>query len=225
MKNFFLAFTSLLCSQWLWAAEMDQSQSSEVQINEAENVSIVKAPTKAIFEGSSEHNRIGKKFSVVAQLFGAGPSNSGSQGLSASYFLSRNTQVLIEAMGNSSNVGFWGSRYEVKTNSAGVHLKHFTGNSFYLRTGIDYRTVDYKYNYNSIFGSDYYVKRSFKGNSLAAALAIGNQWQWGNFTLGCDWIGLSAPVASTVYDEKLEGNIDSYDRNKQEDDRKRFVSD
>ncbi len=53
-------------------------------------------------------------------------------------------------------------------------------------------------------------QESFTEESLGAGLVIGKQWQWNNFTLGCDWIGLSLPFASTVKSETVAGSESFY---------------
>lgn len=91
-----------------------------------------------------------------------------------------------------------------------------------MRGGIDQRNVEYNYQYKSVISSTYDTSAAFKVSSTAAALVIGNQWQWDNFTLGCDWFGVSAPLATRFSDEKFSANADSIDRNRQERDKEHF---
>lgn len=44
----------------------------------------------------------------------------------------------------------------------------------------------------------------FEGNSLAASFTIGNQWQWENLSIGCDWIGLAVPLSYEVTRENVK---------------------
>jgi hypothetical protein len=174
------------------------------------------APSKkeVIEQDSSAHHRIDKTFQITAILLGVGPSLSSSLGLQGSYFLNRNSLVTLEVtsgtLTSNANISVAGSQsgssMDLKTKSIGAHFKHFTGNSFYYRLGADLRTADYSYTYNGT-NSDFY---KFKGSSIALNLQIGNQWQWDNFTLGCDWIGLSVPLTSRISDESLSATAPSY---------------
>ncbi len=83
----------------------------------------------------------------------------------------------------------------------GLHYKEFVGNSFYWKGGLDYRQTEYIENHVT-------DEAHIKGNSWALSIVIGNQWQWENFTLGCDWIGFSKPFGTTI--AEASGNIESF---------------
>lgn len=34
-------------------------------------------------------------------------------------------------------------------------------------------------------------------------MKVGNQWQWSNFTIGCDWLGVMVPVAVLKIDDRF----------------------
>lgn len=91
-----------------------------------------------------------------------------------------------------------------------------------MRSGIDQRHVDYSYQYKSIIDSTYNTSSSFEADSTAAAFVIGNQWQWGSFTLGCDWFGLSVPFVANYGKEKFSTNADELDRSRHEREKNRF---
>lgn len=179
---------------------------------------------------SSKALRANKRFQITAYLFGAGPSIASSQGLSFGYFFDADKMLLIEGMsGNLSSStqtssGFtWQnlSKYEVQAKSFGVHYKQFVGNSFYYRAGVDYRTLSYEYQY---IPND--ERSSFNGDSVALNFQIGNQWQWDNFTLGCDWVGMSLPITSEVKDKKLNAAAQAdanFHNNRIEDDSNQLV--
>ncbi|MNT16573.1 hypothetical protein D3C72_1516840 [compost metagenome] len=84
--------------------------------------------------------------------------------------------------------------------TVGAYVKKFVSNSFYAKGGAEYTKVKYDNDYlwNFSGNSDAY---GFEANVLSAGLVIGNQWQWENFTLGCDWIGLTLPVSHEVTSE------------------------
>lgn len=194
-----LSLVLILCSMSVSAAEPNTAKSKD-----DDGKDYVIAPKSVIRADSSEHNRINKNHQVNAILFGVGPSISSTFGLQYGYFLNRNQLIVVEAtsgkLGTLANFDeLFGYSYEIKTKSLGVHWKHFTGNSFYYRAGIDLRSADYSF--SNVGDVNDYGK--FKGTSVAANFQIGNQWQWSNFTLGCDWLGLSAPLTSTESDREV----------------------
>lgn len=166
---------------------------------------VVVAPKPVVYEDSSEFHRMSKKVTVTVQPFGIGPNYAVSQGLAAGLFLNRNSVVSLEYMANTSNntnYGSYGWNYDIKTSAIGAHLKQYVGNSFYVKGGVDYRTVEYRYSYTSGIGSEFDENYSFSGRSWAASIAIGNQWQYQDLTFGFDWVGVVVPFASNVSNER-----------------------
>ena len=178
-----------------------------------EKVTIVE---KFVEKDSSAYNRLNKKITFQYQAGGFGPTNLTTQGFIAGYHVSPDQVIQIEL---TSGVDKWtgigsGNRSEGKT--AGVYYKQFSGNSFYFKTGLDYTTYERYYNYgwtNNVPTDGY----SYKGSKVSASISIGNQWQWENFTLGCDWVGLSAPLTSESHDEKYWGDDSNYSQAKLEE--------
>lgn len=165
------------------------------------------APTM-VYRESSEANRISKKWTIVGQLFGAGSNGSAQQGVAAGYYIDRNSIVQLEAGSGSVNGNtflFVDDKYELSGTAIGIHFKHFLSNSFYIKAGLDYRETDYSYRYAWSLN-----RIGFKGNSVNASVIIGNQWQWQNFTWGCDWIGYSLPLTSSVTSETNTDTSDPY---------------
>lgn len=148
-----------------------------------------------IIEDSSRHNRMDKKYAGWVQLLGVGPSVSGSSGAAFGYFHTSDDIFFLELTKGSADsaLASWNGYFNIDTKSVGVHWKHFTGNSFYLNTGLDFRSVDYEYS-NSVTATT----SEFEATSTALSFAIGNQWQWDNFTMGCDWVGVSVPLTDDI---------------------------
>ncbi|MBX2995101.1 MAG: hypothetical protein KF681_09770 [Bdellovibrionaceae bacterium] len=175
--------------------------------------------------GRSEQNRADKKFQVTAQIVGLGPSIISSSGLQGSMFLDPNSQIMIEATSGSGRPllnGLFGSDYEYRASSFGVHYKRFVANSFYWRGGVDYRTSSVDYKYTSWVGNPDSTYK-FSGNSVALNFQIGNQWQFDGFTLGCDWVGYSMPIASNVTSEEVNSTDEAYYRRRMKDDQDDFL--
>ncbi len=163
---------------------------------------------EVVYENTSAFHRDGKKFQVTAQLLGVTVWPVSSSGLSAGFFINRNSLVQLEYTSGDNDETLYTSEYDAK--SAGVHYKHFLGNSFYANVGGDYRKIKMHAN-DSLFG-DQDGEHIATGESLALSVSIGNQWQWENFTLGCDWIGFAAPVATLSEDYNDKRLDSSYDR-------------
>jgi hypothetical protein len=178
---------------------------------------------------NSTKNRANKNFMVTGEVLGIGPSGVYAQGLNLGMFLNDSSLLLLELNGGKNNVshGFlftWGDSISQEGYSVGVHYKKFTGNSFYVKFGGDYRSIDYSYTDEFWFSSGSGSNRQFTGESLAAAFAFGNQWQMENFTIGCDWFGLEVPIASKVNNIRYDATASSYDRKDNREDIRRYVT-
>lgn len=199
------------------------SFAEEVKTSGNKEYNIVDQP-EAIYKNSSEHMRIDKKYQVNGYLFGIGPNIASTTGVEAGLFLDKDSLLLAQITQGNSRYNYsssYGSDYKFDTTSVGVHYKKFVSNSFYVKLGGDYRTADYSYKYRSSLGSNYDTDRSFKGTSTAITFQIGNQWQWENFTIGCDWVGYTMPVLSNISSENVTSPSDyAYDlkRNQEEQD-------
>lgn len=197
-----------------------------------ENVTVIKKPSKEIYDGSSEANRMNKHFSVYANLLGIGPSLVPNTGMGVGYHISSDQLLLVELRGGRgpqlrsyrTRNGLAETSGETKSNlnSLGVHYKQFVSNSFYFRTGADFTQVSYEYNFDYA-GSDNDFKSEFKGQSISGNFSIGNQWQWENFTLGCDWIGYSQTLSSKYDKNSITGDPAELDRENFNDDKKLYL--
>jgi hypothetical protein len=160
---------------------------------------------------SSTMERQDKKFTMVASPVGVGPSMNFEQGAAAGIFINPKTILQLEfGDGNTSEGGWFLSNDQTKihSDSATIAIKHFTGNSFYVKGGIDYRRINYAYTYSNfaLFGGNLNDPQSsyeFNASSFTGSIVIGNQWQWEGFTLGCDWFGIAMPFASTIHSESI----------------------
>lgn len=199
MRFFKAAASIIIFLASTFALAKDKAE-SEIKVNVIE---------KTVVRGSSEHNRLNIKNSVLVQLVGAGPSPGSATGMILAHYLDSDRIIQLEVLNTKSNwqyYGTWGSRTDISGLNLGIHFKQHTGNSFYFKGGADYSAFDYNYKYVSYSGTAYDEGYSFKGRKVSASVAIGNQWQWENFTLGCDWIGWSVPITYSTSDEKSYGN-------------------
>ncbi len=176
---------------------------------EPENVLVVKAEPQVVYEGSSEHNRMNKMYVLTGEMgFSVAPMGSG--GVNAGYYLDRNSVAQASYAGGSLKL----TDFNIRTKTGSVLYKRFLGNSFYLRAGPGYREIELQY--DNWLSSPYFKSNGFKdvgvSRSLVADVAIGNQWQWENFTLGCDWVGAMIPIADLGSQVRTDGFSDAEKR-------------
>jgi len=82
-----------------------------------------------------------------------------------------------------------------------LSLKKFTSNSFYIKPALYHRTQTTIKSgikaYNSSTDSWVVESRNTADyTDVGLSFAIGNQWQWENFTLGCNWVGISKSLTT-----------------------------
>ncbi len=143
---------------------------------------------------TSDANRVGKRFYLSAQPIGFAVAPVPAIGLNAGYYLNPDLILQVEYSSGKLPRLF----YDLEARTLAFNAKYFFGGSFYMKGGAAYRQLAIK-NVTCLFCSQpnrVLLEDAGAADSIAAELAIGNQWQWDNFTLGCDWIGLMVPVAT-----------------------------
>lgn len=219
LKNFFaLAVVSFLASSSAFAAS-------------DENVMVMKKNQVVLEHDSSAANRLHKKVTLAAELSGMGPGLITGTGLSAGYFLNRNQVILAEYKGGKIGVTRRWTTYsngvenvaesEGSGTSVGVYFKQFFGNSFYIKPGVDVAKVNYEFSPKSTAFGNY--RSEFEATTVGANFSIGNQWQWENFTLGCDWIGLRQAISRNFSKDSIVGNFSAQDKADFEKDKDLFT--
>lgn len=88
---------------------------------------------------------------------------------------------------------FFGHDDEIQAHLLTAGYKQFFSNSFYAEAGGFLRRVS-QVAVNEISYSSREGVADFTMDSVGFTLAVGNQWQWPTFTLGCDWIGMMVPL-------------------------------
>ncbi len=85
----------------------------------------------------------------------------------------------------------------------GVYLQHFAPNSFYGKVGLNQGSVEYsEWDWNA-------SRRNYiSGKETRFDFRIGNQWTWGGFILGVDWVGYSILLVKNV--ERDDGGAGSF---------------
>lgn len=190
---------------------------------------IVAKPSNMVYEGTSEANRLNKKASVLVELLGLGAGYTNGMGIGGTYHLNSNQLLNLELksgrMDNfrqstiySNGVVTDQSQSELTNSSISGGFKQFSGNSFYYKLGLDYTMGKYNYRFDG-------YRAEYEGSSIGASIAIGNQWQWDSFTIGCDWVGYRTPISTNTKTNKIVGSIDKDDEKSFNDDVKILFKD
>jgi hypothetical protein len=157
-------------------------------------VSVRKASSSTTNRTSSAQNRRKLAATVVGEI-GLIEFPQFGYGVRAAFLLSPRLQV--ETGLAHSAFKFIG--FENTSNLAWTRAKWFAGNSFYLTGGLGVRMFEAtrpRYDFKADTGFETSTAASYERTSLTGDLAIGNQWQFSSFTIGCDWAGIMAPLAT-----------------------------
>lgn len=148
-------------------------------------------------------NRSGK----MAQIYfesGLNPAPFPSAGLGGSFFLS--PDLLIDGSYVSGGISI--DDVEVSWSMLEVRGKFFLGNSFYLTGGLGQRTFKFDTSVlNATLGGSN-IALEAEASSLGFTFALGNQWHWDGFTLGCDWFGMFQVLSASGDSELTNASAD-----------------
>jgi hypothetical protein len=157
---------------------------------------------------SSWDNRSGKKFSILGVTAGLSQFATGT-GVTFSWFISRNTQLEAGYFEEEWNKIHYENSITRTSKFSTLRLKHFVRNSFYFTGGGGTRELYYEHNVPSSSSEAPIPRASYrfvqKETQLIVDLAVGNQWQFKGFTIGCDWLGISLPRKTLSQSIQIEG--------------------
>lgn len=134
---------------------------------------------------SSEENRKNLKYQVALAFIGVEYSSATPLTFSGSYYLSPNHLLTLRYSNINNN--------NEKLRAIALGYKYFLGNSFNIMPTFGWRRTTGNNENNSLPTSFFYSPR-FTYEEIGAGLRIGNEWQWENFTMGCDWIGINKTI-------------------------------
>ncbi len=188
MNHFFKILVFLLSTSVL--ANTANENQEIVQESKIEKYS------KTIVE-ESRMNRDGKHFTVNLSLMGAQLGMIGATGINTGYFLTEDS-LLTLSIASVDRIEILNSSIDSKAQAISIGYKYFTSNSFYIHTGLYSKSVNTKDDeyLDPITFDDKRV--SYSTSHKGVFLKIGNQWQWSNFTLGCDWVGIGQDFSSDL---------------------------
>lgn len=118
-------------------------------------------------------------------------------GLQGGVFLDDDTIIAADLF--SARFDFLG-KSQVTTET--VRLHRFVSNSFYLVGGAGLRqSVTEAYSWRK---SD---QSTFRANHFVGEFALGNRWQMKQFTIGCDWFGLTGQLVKISSSESHDDDV------------------
>lgn len=148
------------------------------------------APEKTHF--SSADNRQGKMASVVLEEgFAIAPLPT--SGFGASYFVTPDLLAELSYVSGEfklADISISGSLLELRA-------QYFIGNSFYVIGGFGQRKIGFDAKLDASAAGGNKIPVSVETTSTGLSLGVGNHWQWGGFTLGCQWLGYFLPLSSS----------------------------
>lgn len=167
--------------------------------------------------GGSSANRQGKNVFLGFEPVGMSVSPIPSYGLRAGYYLTDSSVLLAKYVYGKADLLF----FESTTKFAEVGWQGFWGNTFYTFFGIGMRDLHVKTRIDlsaAIAGENGTANTTMGITSYGFSAAIGNQWQWENFTLGCDWFGTFTPlVKGAQRDSGFSDDLSEEDRKEKQD--------
>lgn len=141
---------------------------------------------------NSQSNRAGKTAYVAYDVIGL--TLMPVSGARVGYFID---QDFIAEAGFSTGSASIGD-YKADKSIVEIKAKKFFGNSFYVDGGLGYESWNVSYPVS--INDTSFETRKLKGTVQNTGLEfhVGNQWQWGGFTLGCDWVGYFLSLSTST---------------------------
>jgi hypothetical protein len=156
---------------------------------------------------SSRAKRVGKQYHVLAELLGLATPLTGGSGIIGGKYLDSNSIIELSlavsnpGRKNQSNIDgddgrstFYQYYYTGHSHVLAARYKSFVGNSFYWYGGLAERTTKASFHIEDKLTLVTTEISNVDAQDIGANFGIGNAWQWDNFQIGCDWIGIYVPL-------------------------------
>lgn len=128
-----------------------------------------------------EGNVVAVYIGPFLEVVGAGSS------LGVGVHVARDTLVELDLMGSASFL-----REPMAWASTSVGVRHFVGDSFYLRGGVRYGLFTQTEETGPSTGPTHRTERVV--HEIGPDVGLGHRAQWGPITFGVDWLGVHVPV-------------------------------
>ena len=138
--------------------------------------------------------------------------------VTAGYFIDPDSLVTLNYAEESFVIG--SSNLPVLNVRTSISFEKFLGNSFFVNGGFGRRTLRYA----GLRFSDVFLDKNdfgFTYTDMGVNAGLGNRWQWENFTIGAQWIGVYVPVTQpeVSYNSVLENDPSEQERERRRRDR------
>ena len=142
------------------------------------------------FASTSEENRAGKDYQInlPVPIYGTSYGLIANSGIEVGHFKEKNHIIGFQYIKhkNPNYEDDFEDSEEYQGEVFEIFSKKFHGNSYYVKKHFYYRHAELDSSNN--------VHYSLR--EAGVGFNIGNQWQWKNFTIGCDWFGLNARLVT-----------------------------
>ena len=148
--------------------------------------SSIKVESKKAITKNSKENRENIKYQFTV---GAGVKySSNAENYNLSYFEKPNLRYGLQ-FSKLSNYGG-----DNRGNALSINRTEFKGNSYYtkIEASLTKRIYTDRYYWNKPEGLELAYTKDETVTYASFGYIIGNQWQWKNFTIGTDWVGIHA---------------------------------
>jgi hypothetical protein len=154
----------------------------------------------------SFENRESKKFQLAIGMLGHEYIGTNAITLSAGYFLDPQSILLVRY----SNLNGRGLDDDDSATLRAVTLgyRRFVANSFNLTPSVYYKRTTQKDNFTWFTTTS----KTEVYEDIGIGFRIGNEWQWENFTLGCDWFGINRTM-KVLNEKNVDDNWELFDTN------------
>lgn len=153
---------------------------------------------------SNEMGRMNKTLSLALKAGSVTGGISGS-GIDVGYYLSPDFIIGGEYLKGETDLKDSFSerifstidKSKVNAQVYGLYGRYFAGSTFAINSGIYYRNIESEIDVSSRYDKSYFISTKSQGSATVAKLGIGNYWSWSSgISLGCEWIGVQAPIAN-----------------------------
>lgn len=208
-KTVLLSGLSFSCASLLAQDATGQLPQTETPSNTSEPIGTYITDTSSSAVRSGQNVSVGLRTGLFVYTFPG-------IGLESNFIMNKSLQFgghvgigqldLKNAVDEESTVSV--EKAMIKAFSAGAHARWFVLNSFYLTSGLQYRTIGTNIRVEDSLDSSIFIETKTTSDSFCLDLGLGNLWSFGSgFYIGAEWFGASIPFSSTFDSEVTSGGL------------------
>ncbi|MBY0412546.1 MAG: hypothetical protein K2Q18_00200, partial [Bdellovibrionales bacterium] len=159
---------------------------------------------------SSAENRENLKYQITGSFLGHEYVAWSPLTISLGYFIDPDNILIARYSNYNGSDSVWDNDNSESLRAVTLGVRHFFNNSFNIMPTVYYRRSTKEGDYSIFSGT--HGKLTYE--DVGIGVRIGNEWQWQNFTLGCDWVGVGR-TAIKINDQKTGGSWDDFDSDRE----------